>query len=120
MNYVRKLYNDIRIKQRTLIIIVTVVCILFLYLNSRVTCSNSTQNTNGDKSALVTMPIIYAITPTYARPVQKAELKRLSHLFQRVPNLFWVIVEDSEMTTPLVRNLLNRAGLTERSVLLIR
>lgn len=114
----RKLNNDVRIKQRNLIVFVTVLCLLFLYLVTRETCSNSTQNINAESSKLETLPIIYAITPTYARHVQKAELTRLSHLFQLVPNLFWVIVEDAEMTTPLVRNLLNRAGLSERSVLL--
>lgn len=30
-------------------------------------------------SALENKPIIYLITPTYARPVQKAELVRMSH-----------------------------------------
>jgi galactosylgalactosylxylosylprotein 3-beta-glucuronosyltransferase 3 len=35
-----------------------------------------------------------------------------------VPNLFWVIVEDSETTSDLVRNLMNTAGLSHRSVLL--
>lgn len=110
----RKLNNEVRIKQRNLIVFVTVLCLLILYLLTRETCSNS----NAESSKLKTLPIIYAITPTYARHVQKAELTRLSHLFQLVPNLFWVIVEDAEMTTPLVRNLLNRAGLSERSVLL--
>lgn len=114
----RKMNNEVRINQRLLIIIATVLCLLFLYLITRETCSNSTNNVKTDNSELITLPIIYAITPTYARPVQKAELTRLSHLFQLVPNLFWVIVEDSEMTTPLVRNLLNRAGLSDRSVLL--
>lgn len=43
---------------------------------------------------------------------------RLSHLFRLVPNLFWVIVEDAEETSILVRNLINRSKLTHRSVLL--
>jgi galactosylgalactosylxylosylprotein 3-beta-glucuronosyltransferase 3 len=43
---------------------------------------------------------------------------RLSHVFRLVPNLFWVIVEDAEQTSALVRNLINRAGLQDRSVLL--
>lgn len=43
---------------------------------------------------------------------------RLSHLFRLVPNLFWVIVEDAEETSALVRNLVNRGGLSQRSVLL--
>ena len=42
------------------------------------------------------MPIIYAITPTYARPVQKAELTRLCHVFLLVPNVHWILVEDSK------------------------
>ena len=33
------------------------------------------------------MPIIYTITPTYARPQQKAELTRLCNVFLLVPNL---------------------------------
>ena len=42
------------------------------------------------------MPIIYAITPTYARPVQKAELTRLCNVFLLVPNIHWILVEDSK------------------------
>lgn len=43
---------------------------------------------------------------------------RLSHLFRLVPNLFWVIVEDAEASSALVKNLINRSGLSHRSVLL--
>ena len=42
------------------------------------------------------MPIIYAITPTYARPVQRAELTRLCNVFLLVPNLHWILIEDSK------------------------
>ena len=49
---------------------------------------------------------------------QQPNNSRLSHLFRLVPNLFWVIVEDADDTSILVRNLMNRAGLSERSVLL--
>ena len=42
------------------------------------------------------MPIIYAITPTYARPQQKAELTRLCYTFLLVPNLHWILIEDSK------------------------
>ncbi|KAF6720015.1 Galactosylgalactosylxylosylprotein 3-beta-glucuronosyltransferase 2 [Oryzias melastigma] len=41
------------------------------------------------------LPIIYAITPTYTRPVQKAELTRLAHAFRQVPRFHWIVVEDS-------------------------
>ncbi|XP_055846055.1 galactosylgalactosylxylosylprotein 3-beta-glucuronosyltransferase I [Episyrphus balteatus] len=61
------------------------------------------------------LPTIYAITPTYARPAQKAELTRLSHIFMLVPNLHWILVEDANTTSTLVRKLLIRAGLEKRS-----
>ncbi|ODM98958.1 Galactosylgalactosylxylosylprotein 3-beta-glucuronosyltransferase 1 [Orchesella cincta] len=57
------------------------------------------------------LPKIYAITPTYKRPVQKAELTRLSHTLMLVPNLHWVIVEDAEKKSELVANLLARTGM---------
>lgn len=65
-------------------------------------------NTNvNSRSAL---PIIYAITPTYWRHVQKAELTRISQTLKLVPNVHWIIVEDSETKTDLVRNLISDSG----------
>ncbi|XP_073513422.1 galactosylgalactosylxylosylprotein 3-beta-glucuronosyltransferase 1 isoform X1 [Phyllobates terribilis] len=54
---------------------------------------------------------IHVITPTYSRPVQKAELTRLSNTLLHVPNLHWVLVEDSQRRTPLVTRLLQESGL---------
>ena len=56
-------------------------------------------------------PTIYAITPTYARPVQKAELVRLSQTFLHLNNFRWIVVEDSEHKTHLVANFLQNSGL---------
>ncbi|XP_044254608.1 galactosylgalactosylxylosylprotein 3-beta-glucuronosyltransferase I [Tribolium madens] len=56
-------------------------------------------------------PIIYAVTPTYWRLVQKAELTRISQTLQLVPNVHWVVVEDSDTKTDLVRALLADSGL---------
>jgi hypothetical protein len=56
------------------------------------------------------LPFIYAVTPTYARPVQKAELVRLCQTFLHVQNFHWVIVEDSHTKTQLVKNVLGRCG----------
>ncbi|XP_065158364.1 galactosylgalactosylxylosylprotein 3-beta-glucuronosyltransferase I [Atheta coriaria] len=53
------------------------------------------------------LPIIYAITPTYWRHVQKAELTRVSQTLALVPNIHWIVIEDSEERTELVTNLLN-------------
>ncbi|CAG9854050.1 unnamed protein product [Phyllotreta striolata] len=57
------------------------------------------------------IPIIYAITPTYARHVQKAELTRISQTLMLVPNVHWIVVEDSEDKTSLVSNLIADSGL---------
>ncbi|KAM9834307.1 galactosylgalactosylxylosylprotein 3-beta-glucuronosyltransferase 3 isoform 1-T7 [Syngnathus typhle] len=54
---------------------------------------------------------VFVITPTYARLVQKAELTRLSHTFLHVPQLHWIVVEDSQHKTPLVGQLLAKSGL---------
>lgn len=57
------------------------------------------------------LPIIYAITPTYHRFVQKAELTRLSQTLRLVDNFRWIVVEDSDTKTELVTNLLNESHL---------
>ncbi|XP_029957396.1 galactosylgalactosylxylosylprotein 3-beta-glucuronosyltransferase 1-like [Salarias fasciatus] len=57
------------------------------------------------------LPTIYAITPTYKRSVQKADLTRMSHTLLHVANLHWIVVEDSETKTSLVSRLLNKTGL---------
>lgn len=54
------------------------------------------------------LPVIYAITPTYTRPVQKAELTRLAHAFRQVPRFHWVVVEDAAVRTELVARFLAR------------
>ncbi|XP_011882607.1 PREDICTED: galactosylgalactosylxylosylprotein 3-beta-glucuronosyltransferase I [Vollenhovia emeryi] len=56
-------------------------------------------------------PVIYAITPTFARPVQKAELTRLAQTFLHVPNFHWIVVEDASKKSALVTRLLETSGL---------
>ena len=57
------------------------------------------------------LPIIYIITPTYARLEQKAELTRLSQTLMLVKNIHWIVVEDAYSKTSLVSNLLQQTGL---------
>ena len=57
------------------------------------------------------LPIIYAITPTYRRFLQKAELTRLSQTLQKVKNFHWIVVEDSHEKTNLVKRFLSNSGL---------
>ncbi|KAG9337979.1 hypothetical protein JZ751_027316 [Albula glossodonta] len=57
------------------------------------------------------LPVIYAITPTYSRAVQKAELTRLSNTFRQVQRFHWIVVEDSNIRTELVSRFLAHSGL---------
>ncbi|XP_078490821.1 galactosylgalactosylxylosylprotein 3-beta-glucuronosyltransferase 3-like [Ciona intestinalis] len=57
------------------------------------------------------LPTIYAITPTYARWTQKADLTRLAQTLLHVPNFRWIVVEDSDTKTPLVTRFLKFSGL---------
>ncbi|KAL2737106.1 galactosylgalactosylxylosylprotein 3-beta-glucuronosyltransferase I [Vespula maculifrons] len=66
--------------------------------------SNKTATAN-DKTT------IYAVTPTFARAVQKAELTRLSQTFRLVPNFHWIVVEDSAERTRLVSKFLEESCL---------
>uniref|UniRef100_A0A1A9V063 Galactosylgalactosylxylosylprotein 3-beta-glucuronosyltransferase n=1 Tax=Glossina austeni TaxID=7395 RepID=A0A1A9V063_GLOAU len=88
-------------------------CNVYQYANNR--CADRTELRIYKENEYENLPTIYAITPTYARPEQKAELTRLSHVFTLVPNLYWIVVEDADEKTSLVENLLARAGLTLRS-----
>ncbi|XP_054250239.1 galactosylgalactosylxylosylprotein 3-beta-glucuronosyltransferase 2 [Indicator indicator] len=57
------------------------------------------------------LPTIYAITPTYSRPVQKAELTRLANTFRQVARLHWILVEDAATRSELVSRFVAAAGL---------
>ena len=54
------------------------------------------------------LPILYIVTPTYTRREQIIELTRLSHTLLHVDNVIWVIGEDSETCSNLVRDLLHK------------
>ncbi|XP_030825773.1 LOW QUALITY PROTEIN: galactosylgalactosylxylosylprotein 3-beta-glucuronosyltransferase 3 [Camarhynchus parvulus] len=58
------------------------------------------------------LPPIYVVTPTYARPVQKAELVRLSQTLLHVPALHWVVVEDAAAPSALVGGVLAASGVS--------
>ena len=52
------------------------------------------------------IPTIFAITPTYTRETQKAELTRLCQTFMNVKSFHWIIIEDSDQPTELVTKFL--------------
>ncbi|KAL0178029.1 hypothetical protein M9458_026923 [Cirrhinus mrigala] len=64
--------------------------------------SSSTTTATSSGSNATSLPVIYAITPTYSRAVQKAELTRLANTFRQVPQFHWIVVEDSNSHTELV------------------
>ena len=105
-------------KRLNLVLVSTIVlsfgiCIYLGYL-----VGTAEENTKTSPKALVMgqlkqedlMPTIFVVTPTYHRPVQKAELTRLCHTFLLVPKLHWIVVEDSPSKTALVRNFLRKCG----------
>uniref|UniRef100_Q0VA80 Galactosylgalactosylxylosylprotein 3-beta-glucuronosyltransferase n=1 Tax=Xenopus tropicalis TaxID=8364 RepID=Q0VA80_XENTR len=57
------------------------------------------------------LPVIYVVTPTYARPHQRAELTRLSQTLLLIPSLHWILVEDSAERSKSVADLLAQSGL---------
>ena len=52
--------------------------------------------------------MLYVITPTHTRLTQKSDLTSLCHTLMLVPNLTWIVVEDSKEETELVAKFLKR------------
>ena len=53
----------------------------------------------GTVSSVESFQPIYVITPTHSRTVQRAELTRLATVLIMVPNIHWILVEDSPVKT---------------------
>ncbi|GFO27431.1 galactosylgalactosylxylosylprotein 3-beta-glucuronosyltransferase [Plakobranchus ocellatus] len=62
-------------------------------------------------SWLPELPVIYLITPTHSRAEQKADITRMSHTLKLVPNIHWIVIEDSEQKSDMVSRLLEQTGL---------
>ena len=58
----------------------------------------------------INLPYIYVVTPTQKCLTQKADLTRLSHTLMHVPNLIWVVVEDTKVRTQLVTSFLDKTA----------
>lgn len=67
----------------------------------------SDRNYADSAAAAKNLPVIYMITPTYARWTQKADLTRLCQTLMHIKNLHWIVIEDSETKTRLVARLLS-------------
>ena len=60
------------------------------------------------KEDMIDIPTIFMITPTYLRWTQKADLTRLCQTLMHVKNLHWIVVEDADKKTMLVKNFLQK------------
>lgn len=49
---------------------------------------------------------IYFVTPTYPRPEQIPELTRLCHTLMHVPNLHWIVADDTTTCSDEVLSIL--------------
>lgn len=67
----RKMNSEIRISYKKFVIFIITIIIVFIYVLSKNSCESSQP-----EKVVFEEPIIYAVTPTYYRPVQKAELTR--------------------------------------------
>ncbi|KAH6935560.1 hypothetical protein HPB50_006799 [Hyalomma asiaticum] len=64
------------------------------------------------KTRVPESPTVYVVTPTYRRANQAPDMVRLSQalMLAKVP-IFWVVVEDAERPSALVRNIMSRSVL---------
>ena len=71
---------------------------------------NGTSSTHEIRTRMTNpdLPVIYFVTPTFSRVAQVAELTRLAQTLLHVPNLVWVVAEDSHECSPVVSNVLAR------------
>lgn len=56
------------------------------------------------------VPTIYFVTPTYPRREQFAELVRLGQTLMHVPNLHWIVADDTDTCNQHLDDFLNRFG----------
>lgn len=90
-----------------------IVFVLLFLLNNKPSeqCESRVAPAVVEEEVRSNLPIIYGITPTYARLAQKADLTRLSQTLMLVKSFHWIIIEDSKEKTPLVANLLKESKL---------
>ena len=50
------------------------------------------------------LPTIFVISPTYARLTQKSDLTSICITLMHIPDLVWIVVEDSQYKTELVQH----------------
>jgi hypothetical protein len=72
----RRMNNEIRLSIRQAIVIGILTFMAFVYALGRNSCKVEDSSVASSSRNEDNLPTIYAVTPTYYRPVQKAELTR--------------------------------------------
>lgn len=67
-------------------------------------------NVNDNTVEVSPEPIIYFVTPTYPRREQIAEITRLGQTLMHIPNLHWIVADDTENCNRFLNNLLKKFG----------
>jgi galactosylgalactosylxylosylprotein 3-beta-glucuronosyltransferase 3 len=86
-----------------LIIIFNSIC-----FNDKIVTNDCDRKSSSDRKSSPDLPVIYIITPTFDRLVQRPELIRLSHTLLLLKNIHWILVEDSKHKTETVTKFLNQ------------
>lgn len=66
--------SEVRLSYRKALVVGVSVFLVFVYVLNRNSCEPAEKTDNS--AEIAQLPTIYAVTPTYFRPVQKAELTR--------------------------------------------
>lgn len=101
-----------RLTQRVVFVagFLTIVGLVFLFSVcwKASKCNDEESKLCEKQTAVPGLPWVFAITPTYARPTQAADMTRLAQTLMHVRNLHWVVVEDAAaLNGGLARMLLN-------------
>jgi Glycosyltransferase family 43. len=75
-----------------------------------ITCTTSFKDLRLFHNVVKDLPIIYFITPTYPRREQVAELTRLGQTLMHIPNLHWIVADDTLQCSPMISALLPKFG----------
>lgn len=122
--HLNAVFRDVQIVLPIFIIIIQlyiIVCLIYerkKYFETQqqfVITSNKSEKlwneNHNERNILINNRTIIVITPTYLRIARIADMTRLSQTLMHIDQLIWVVVEDAEKISLLVKQLLDRSHL---------
>nr|CAH8826481.1 unnamed protein product [Trichobilharzia regenti] len=82
------------------------ICVLVVLITLYTVINQHIASFSGDADK----PILYILTATYQRNVQRAELTRICNTLHNLKEILWILVEDSVKPTRVVANILDNCG----------